>query len=114
MREILHKKIVECFPKMKILVEELITVSSELVYSRGEIERLKQNVKQASSNSQEDKRLIGEMLYPKIAILFPSRAGKITGMLLEMDNEDLFKLLRNAETLQCKVEEALDVLNNIN
>lgn len=38
------------------------------------------------------KQLLGEALFPKIANLQPKLAGKITGMLLEMDNSELLQL----------------------
>lgn len=46
----------------------------------------------ASAPSGQQKQLLGETLYPKIQILQPVLAGKITGMLLEMDNAELMGL----------------------
>ena len=40
----------------------------------------------------QQKQLLGEALYPKILNMQPKLAGKITGMLLEMDNSELFGL----------------------
>ena len=38
------------------------------------------------------KQMLGEAIYPKIQIQQPDLAGKITGMLLEMDNAELLSL----------------------
>ena len=45
-----------------------------------------------SAPPQQQKQLLGEALYPKIQLIQPKLAGKITGMLLEMDNSELFGL----------------------
>jgi polyadenylate-binding protein len=55
------------------------------------------------------KQLLGEALYPKIAAQQPELAGKITGMLLEMDNQELVNLTNDDEALKAKVDEAISV-----
>jgi polyadenylate-binding protein len=46
----------------------------------------------ASVPPQQQKQLLGEALFPKIQVMQPELAGKITGMLLEMDNTELVNL----------------------
>ena len=56
------------------------------------------------------KQMIGEKLYPAIMKYQPELAGKITGMMLEMDNTELLTLLDSEQQLKNKVDEALRVL----
>ncbi|KAJ2001659.1 Protein phosphatase PP2A regulatory subunit B [Coemansia thaxteri] len=65
----------------------------------------------AAAPEEEQKQMLGEALYPLIAVHDADKAGKITGMLLEMDNSELLHLLEDAEALKVKVDEAIEVLN---
>merc|ERR1740121_2430159 len=56
------------------------------------------------------KQMLGEKLYPAVSRLQPELAGKITGMMLEMDNSELLMMLESETQLRQKVEEALKVL----
>lgn len=46
---------------------------------------------------------VGERLYPLIHAMHASLAGKITGMLLEIDNSELLLLLESPDSLHAKV-----------
>jgi len=59
--------------------------------------------------------LIGERLYYKIQQKDPIRAGKITGMFLDLAQnnlEELYRLLESDEALFQKVDEAVRVLED--
>ena len=58
----------------------------------------------------EQKQLLGQRLFPLVQSMEPHLAGKITGMLLEMDNGKLLTLLEEPEALNDKVMEAISVL----
>ncbi|NXM07681.1 PABP4 protein, partial [Tyrannus savana] len=64
----------------------------------------------AAAPPQEQKQMLGERLFPLIQAMHPSLAGKITGMLLEIDNSELLHMLESPESLRSKVEEAVAVL----
>jgi len=64
----------------------------------------------AAAPPQEQKQMLGERLFPLISRMYPDLAGKITGMLLEIDNADLLHMLEDHNSLKSKVEEAVAVL----
>ncbi|CAN9503921.1 unnamed protein product [Ophioblennius macclurei] len=64
----------------------------------------------AAAPPQEQKQMLGERLFPLIQSMHPSLAGKITGMLLEIDNSELLHMLESPESLRSKVDEAVAVL----
>ncbi|XP_042562810.1 embryonic polyadenylate-binding protein-like isoform X2 [Clupea harengus] len=61
----------------------------------------------AAAPLMEQKQLLGERLYPLIYALHPNLAGKITGMLLEIDNSELLHMLESPESLHSKVTHIL-------
>eukprot|EP00927_Polykrikos_kofoidii_P082216 TRINITY_DN810_c0_g3_i1.p1 TRINITY_DN810_c0_g3~~TRINITY_DN810_c0_g3_i1.p1 ORF type:complete len:615 (-),score=141.08 TRINITY_DN810_c0_g3_i1:294-2138(-) len=65
----------------------------------------------AAAPASVQKQMIGEKLYPQVAKFQPELAGKITGMMLEMDNSELIMMLESDSLLKVKVDEALRVLS---
>ena len=65
----------------------------------------------AQASAADQKEMLGERLFPLIQQTHPDLAGKITGMLLEMDNAELLHMLEFRETLAAKVDEAVSVIH---
>ncbi|XP_003740776.1 polyadenylate-binding protein 4-like [Galendromus occidentalis] len=64
----------------------------------------------AEACPRDQKQMLGERLFPLIYAMHADLAGKITGMLLEIDNSELLHMLEHSESLRAKVEEAVAVL----
>jgi polyadenylate-binding protein len=64
----------------------------------------------ANAAPEMQKQILGERLFPLVMKEQPQLAGKITGMLLEMDVSDILPLLDSPQDLNGKVLEALEVL----
>lgn len=76
------------------------------------VQRDELTTKLASASPQEQKQILGEQLYPLISSLCSEdMVGKITGMVLEMENTELLMCLENQELLQEHVNEAIITLN---
>jgi len=63
-----------------------------------------------AARPEEQKQMLGEKLYPIIQSVQPELAGKITGMLLEMENSEILHMLDDSASLTSKVNEAVAVL----
>ncbi|KAF2971767.1 hypothetical protein GQX73_g1810 [Xylaria multiplex] len=70
---------------------------------------LNQQLQAHAGNPGHQKQMLGEAIFPKIAAIQPELAGKITGMLLEMDNAELVQLVDDDTQLRAKVDEAMAV-----
>lgn len=58
-----------------------------------------------------DKEQLGEYLYPLVEAKDAKNAAKITGMLLEMEVDQIHKILSDQVQLDKWIQEALKVLN---
>ncbi|KAG0514903.1 hypothetical protein BDA96_10G233200 [Sorghum bicolor] len=64
----------------------------------------------ASAEPADQQQILGNKLYALVEQLEHDHAGKVTGMLLEMDKVKILQLLQSPEVLRAKVREAMDVL----
>lgn len=85
----------------------------QMVDPRGMAPRPLDVERMISMDTKQQKQEMGERLYPLVQRIEPKLAGKITGMLLEMDTTELMMLLESGdEVLISKVNEAVQVLKN--
>lgn len=61
-------------------------------------------------DEKEKKQYLGELIYPFVYAREPTAAAKITGMLLEIDDEELIKYTKSTDKLIVKIDEAENVL----
>ena len=59
------------------------------------------------------KQMIGERIYPKLLGFGPERAGKITGMMLELPCPDLMDMLEDEAKLWAAADQAIEVLDGV-
>lgn len=65
----------------------------------------------ASAQPSEQKQMLGERIYPLVQEqIGVDQAGKVTGMLLEIENNELLMMIENKEMLKERIKEACDVL----
>ncbi|XP_047239917.1 polyadenylate-binding protein 1 [Girardinichthys multiradiatus] len=95
-------------PQQHITSQSQVTLQQPAVHVQGQ-EPLTASML-AAAPPQEQKQMLGERLFPLIQNMHPSLAGKITGMLLEIDNSELLHMLESPESLRSKVDEAVAVL----
>ena len=64
----------------------------------------------AAASEEERNQLLGGKIFPMIARLEPAHAGKITGMILQMDDADVLELVESPDRLKAVVWEAWRIL----
>jgi polyadenylate-binding protein len=68
----------------------------------------------AQAAPSEQKQMLGERMYPLVqAEVGAEQAGKVTGMLLEIDNNELLSMLEDSDLLNEKIKEAVNVLSQV-
>ncbi|KAG9458764.1 hypothetical protein H6P81_003272 [Aristolochia fimbriata] len=64
----------------------------------------------ASASPDHQRLMLGEQLFPLVERVEQDYAGKVTGMLLEMDQTEVLHLIESPDALKKKVAEAMEVL----
>ncbi|XP_023638039.1 polyadenylate-binding protein 8 [Capsella rubella] len=62
------------------------------------------------ASPEHQRTMLRENLYHRVEQLEPHSAAKITGMILEMDHDEVHHLLESHDSLKSKAKEAMDVL----
>ncbi|KAF7260808.1 hypothetical protein EG68_02027 [Paragonimus skrjabini miyazakii] len=66
----------------------------------------------AQLSEEDQKRTLGERLFPLVQEIYPTLAQKLTGMMLGMDNAEVINLLESKESLRAKLDEGISVLKS--
>ena len=82
----------------------------DIMYKKNDDETWAEWIKRVPDNDEDKLDYIGETIYAKIYDENKEKAGKITGMLLEMDIVYLLPLLESNELLDEKIKEAYQIL----
>lgn len=82
----------------------------DILYKKNDDETWAEWTKRVPDNDEDKLDYIGETIYVKIYENDKEKAGKITGMLLNIGVNDLIPLLESNELLDAKIEEAYEVL----
>ena len=64
----------------------------------------------AAADPERQKQILGDAVYPLVFERFPQLAGKLTGILLQMDNAELLHLLEDQANLHQELDKANEVL----
>ncbi|CAJ0586296.1 unnamed protein product, partial [Mesorhabditis spiculigera] len=68
----------------------------------------------ANATPEDQKQMLGEMIHKRLKMMYPTcDLGKITGMMLEIDNAELLLLVHDRRLFQQRVDEAIQVYNNV-
>ena len=105
----------EVTAQAKLLAEQELRLAEQekmLAEQDVKINELSQIVGQLGQPELTEKDMLGERIYPMVQTRYPELAGKITGMLLELDVAELYELV-DAPTrspIDAKIDEAMIVL----
>lgn len=94
--------------KIKRLLEDSSLLESNVTTAR--IEYLREH----HPGSLPTKEELGEEIYEIVSTSYPEEAARITGMLLELDLEELQRLVDNPDHLKSRIEQAFRAMQETN
>lgn len=66
----------------------------------------------SAAKGEDRKRVFGEAIYREIFCKYGNLTGKITGMIIELEENELMPMMTNKFSLYSKAKEAMAILNN--
>jgi hypothetical protein len=90
-----------------------MTTFKDILYKKNDDETWVEWTKRVPDNDEDKLDYIGETIYAKIYDENKEKAGKITGMLLNLDVEELIVLLESNDLLEDKIKEEYQVLREL-
>jgi hypothetical protein len=90
-----------------------MTTFKDILYKKNDDETWAEWTKRVPDNDEDKLDYIGETIYAKIYDENKEKAGKITGMLLNLDVEELIVLLESNDLLEDKIKEEYQVLREL-
>ena len=87
-----------------------MTTFKDILYKKNDDETWVEWTKRVPDNDEDKLDYIGETIYAKIYDENKEKAGKITGMLLEIGIDELIVLLESEELLDEKIKDAYEIL----
>ena len=90
-----------------------MTTFKDILYKKNDDETWAEWTKRVPDNDEDKLDYIGETIYAKIYENDKEKAGKITGMLLNLDVEELIVLLESNDLLEDKIKEEYQVLREL-
>ncbi|OMO73579.1 Polyadenylate-binding protein/Hyperplastic disc protein [Corchorus olitorius] len=82
----------------------------ELAQEQSQLQIQNYILQEQLAQQKNQRTLLGEKLYPLVYQLEHENAGKVTGMLLELDQTEVLHLLDSHQALKSRVAEAMQVL----
>ena len=90
-----------------------MTTYKDILYKKNDDETWTEWTKRVPDNDEDKRNYISDTIYVKIYENDEEKAGKITGMLLNLDVEELIVLLESNDLLEDKIKEEYQVLREL-